>query len=230
MLFSFSPAYLKAQVPEMGNWLVYVGNQNFGNNKWVFHNEIQYRSYNFLGNQEQLLLRTGVGKYLTDKNNLLTIGYAFINSRPLTEVNSVIEINEAGEFRENRIWQQFLTKQNIGRVVLLHRYRFEQRFIENQSFKLRLRYFLGANIPISKPTMGENTYYLSFYNEVFLNTETESNAAIFDRNRLYGAIGYQVNSGLKLEIGMMRQGVNNSNFSRNQLQFVVFNNLPFRKP
>lgn len=225
----FSNTFLIAQVPETGNWMIYFGNQNFGNNKWVWHNEVQYRNYNFLGNTEQLLLRTGIGKYLGENNSLLSLGYAFIYTRPLSQIDGVIDVNETNDFEEHRIWQQLLTRQTIGKVALTHRYRFEQRFFENNDFRLRLRYFIGANIPLNKPRMEEKTYYFSFYNELFMLTNQRDAPNLFDRNRLFGAIGYQPHPRLRFEIGLMRQSVSNSVFSRNQLQFVVFNNLPFKK-
>jgi hypothetical protein len=227
LLFTVRTVY--AQVSDTGNWLIYFGNQNFANNKWVWHNELQYRNYNFIGNQEQLLLRTGVGRYLTENNNLLSFGYAFINTRPLSLQNDIVDVNEAGEFQEHRIWQQFLTRQIVGRVILTHRYRFEQRFFEGDDFRMRYRYFLGANVPLNKPKMESQTFYLSLYNEVFINSNNTDNPAIFDRNRLFGAMGYQMRPGLRFEVGIMRQSVNNSAFSRNQLQLVIFNNLPFKK-
>jgi len=48
---------------------------------------------------------------------------------------------------------------------------------------------------------------------------------LFDRNRLYGAIGYVINKNFKAEIGFMAQTVEHSN--RNQFQIAIFNNLPF---
>ncbi|MGY6559891.1 MAG: DUF2490 domain-containing protein [Nitritalea sp.] len=227
LLFFAGERAVYSQVPETGNWLIYFGNQNFGNNKWVFHNEIQYRNYNFVGNTEQLLIRTGIGRYLTENNNILSAGYAFIHTRPLGELDGILDVVEDRAFDEHRLWQQFWSRQNVGRLVLIHRYRFEQRFFGDDDFRMRWRYFLGANFPLNKNRMGEDTWYLSAYNEIFLNSNQEDNPAIFDRNRLYGAIGYQTSPRLRFEVGFMRQSTNNPLFTRNQLQFVIFNNLPF---
>jgi hypothetical protein len=86
---------------------------------------------------------------------------------------------------------------------------------------MRFRYFLGLNIPVNNKTMTEKTIYASVYNEVFLNAQN----SIFDRNRLYGAIGYVINKNFRTEVGFMAQTLENSN--RNQFQIVLFNNLPF---
>ncbi|MCH7397483.1 DUF2490 domain-containing protein [Belliella sp. DSM 107340] len=229
MMLVLTISISRAQVSDLGNWLIYFGNQDFGNGKWVWHNEIQYRNYNFLGNTEQLLLRTGVGKYVSDRNSLVSAGYTFVRTRPLVELDGVVDVNDAGKFQEHRTWQQFLTRHHVGRVFFTHRYRFEQRFFDNNDFRLRARYFLALHVPLNNMSMTPKTYYLSFYNEIFMNTQVENNPALFDRNRLYGAIGYQFNPSIRMEVGMMRQNVNNNLFSRNQLQFVVFNNLPIKR-
>ena len=81
--------------------------------------------------------------------------------------------------------------------------------------------FLGLNVPINNKTMSKNTLYASVYNEFFINGQKP----IFDRNRLYGALGYVINTHLKVEAGFMAQTLENTN--RNQFQIVLFNNIPF---
>ncbi len=206
--FSFS------QKSETGNWLIYFGNQKI-NEKWNWQNEIQLRSYDFVGDTNQLLLRTGIGYNLIENNNNLLLGYGFINTQKY-----ISNSNEKSSVNEHRIYQQFITKQNFGRLFLQHRYRIEERFIAND-FQLRLRYFLGINIPLNKKVLEKNAIYLSLYNEIFINSEKP----IFDRNRLYSAVGFVIDKNFKLEAGFMAQTLENSN--RNQFQIVIFNNLPF---
>jgi hypothetical protein len=203
-----------AQKSEVGNWFIYFGNQKINKNL-NFHNEIQYRNYNFIGDNNQLLVRTGIGYNLTENNNNVLLGYGFINT-----IRYVSNSDEKVETNEHRIFQQFITKQNLGRIFLQHRYRIEERFLPND-FQIRFRYFLAVNIPITKKTMEKNALYLSTYNEIFLNAVKP----IFDRNRLYGAIGYVINKNIKIEGGFMAQTLENSN--RNQFQIVLFNNIPF---
>ena len=190
----------------LGNWLVYIGNKQL-NSKWNLHHEVQYRNYNALGDLEQLLLRTGLGYHLGAKSNVL-LGYGYINSE-----NFIGNTDQERTIQEHRIFQQFITKQNIGRVKLQHRYRFEQRFIESD-FRTRFRYFLGLAIPFN-----ESKYYLSAYNEIFLNGD----AAVFDRNRIYGGLGYQVQKNWKIEIGYMNQIFESS--GRDQINLITFINF-----
>ncbi len=190
----------------LGNWLVYIGNKQL-NSKWNLHHEVQYRNYNALGDLEQLLLRTGLGYHLGAKSNVL-LGYGYINSE-----NFIGNTDQERTIQQHRIFQQFITKQNIGRVKLQHRYRFEQRFIESD-FRTRFRYFLGLAIPFK-----ESKYYLSAYNEIFLNGD----AAVFDRNRIYGGLGYQVQKNWKIEIGYMNQIFESS--GRDQINLITFINF-----
>ncbi len=205
---------VQAQKKDFGNWLMYFGNQKISK-KFNWHNEIQCRNYNGLGDVEQLLFRTGIGYNLTPNNNNILMGYAFIHSE-----NYVPNTANKVMVDEHRLFQQFITKQVFGRYNVLHRYRIEERFI-NTDFKIRCRYLVGFNIPINKKVMEKNAWYVAFYNEVFVNIERP----IFDRDRLYGAVGFCFNTFLKLELGVMTQ-MQETN-SRGQFQMAFYNNLPF---
>lgn len=202
------PVFMKAQESNFGNWLIYIGNKKI-NSKWNFHNEIQYRNYDAIGDLEQLLLRTGLGYTFNENKNNVLLGYGYILSE-----NYIDNSNEKVTINEHRIFQQFTSGQAIGKVKLNHRYRFEQRFVEDD-FKLRFRYFLGLNIPFSE----SNKFYFSAYNEIFLNTQS----SIFDRNRVYSGLGYRLNDRIKLELGYMSQLFESS--SRDQLNIITFVNF-----
>lgn len=207
----FAPKISNAQDSSLGNWLIYIGNKKI-DEKWNIHNEVQYRNYNAAGDLEQLLLRTGLGYNVTKNSNIL-LGYGYILSE-----NYIDDTDDKVTVNEHRIFQQFTTKQNIGKVGLSHRYRFEQRFVEDD-FKLRLRYFLGVNIPLQYKEDGKNPLYLSMYNEIFLNTKS----SVFDRNRVYGGIGYKFSKNLKLELGYMNQFFESS--GSDQINLIAFVNF-----
>ncbi|MDO5975682.1 DUF2490 domain-containing protein [Flavivirga jejuensis] len=203
------PIFMQGQDSNLGNWLIYIGNKKL-NSKWNIHNEVQYRNYNAIGDLEQLLLRTGLGYTFNENKNNVLLGYGYIASE-----NYIGNTDDKVSVNEHRLFQQFTSKQNIGRVKLNHRYRFEQRFVEDD-FKLRFRYFLGLNIPLCNKEDKSSKYYFSAYNEIFLNTKT----SIFDRNRVYGGIGYNINNNIRLEAGYMNQFFETS--SRDQLNIVTF--------
>ena len=206
------PYIATAQSSDFGNWLIYIGSKKV-NSKWNIHNEVQYRNYDAVGDLEQLLLRTGVGYNLSENNHNLLLGYGYILSQ-----NYVADTQEKTDVNEHRIFQQFTSKQKIGKVSLSHRYRFEQRFVE-ADFKMRLRYFLALKIPLIKSEAVPAKLYVSAYNEVFLNTES----SVFDRNRVYSGLGYQLYKNVRVEAGYMNQLFENS--SRDQFNLITFVNF-----
>ncbi|WP_452601509.1 DUF2490 domain-containing protein [Pontimicrobium sp. MEBiC06410] len=203
------PKLANAQESDFGNWLIYIGGKKL-NSKWNIHNEVQYRNYDAIGDLEQLLLRTGVGYNLSENNNNVLLGYGYILSE-----NYIGDTDDKVSVNEHRIFQQFTTKQSVGRLKLGHRYRFEQRFVESE-FKMRFRYFLSLKYPLGLNEEQDYKVYLSAYNEIFLNTKS----SVFDRNRLYGGVGYKLNKSLRFELGYMNQFFENS--GRDQLNIITF--------
>jgi len=72
---------------------------------------------------------------------------------------------------------------------------------------------LGLTYPI------DDQFYLSSYNEIFINAEQNA----FDRNRLYGGLGYKLFDSAKIELGYMNQFLTNSN--RDQINLIGFVNF-----
>lgn len=215
-IFYLFSLFSNAQKSDFGNWLIYFGNQPLSK-KINWHNEVQYRNFNAIGDLEQLLIRTGLGYNLAENNHNVLLGYGFIHAQPYNALT-----NNKNHINEHRIFQQYIYKHKYSRIIFLHRLRYEQRFI-NDNFNTRYRYFLALNIPINKAVMQKNTIYASIYNELFLHG---TQAKMYDRNRLYGAIGLQLSQYFKLEIGAMSQIL--AKTQRTQFQIVVFNTLPFQ--
>jgi len=109
--------------------------------------------------------------------------HTYIHSEPY-----VAGTDQKTNVNEHRIFQQLISRQQFGRVYLQHRYRIEERFIEDD-FKMRFRYFLGLNVPLNKKEMVKDAIYLSLYNEIFL----QDRDPVFNRDRIYGALGYVLN-------------------------------------
>lgn len=203
------PLTVWAQPSNLGNWFIYLGDKKI-NNKWNWHHEVQYRDYQLFGDIDQLLLRTGIGYNLTENNNNILLGIAFVHSEPYTAGT-----DNKTSFKEYRSFQQLITRQIFGRLSLQHRYRFEQRFFVND-FRLRLRYFLSLNYVLHKNPDATRAFYISAYNEIFLHLKKN----YFDRNRLYGGFGYKFSKKIRTEIGLMNQST--ITVSRNQLNLITF--------
>jgi len=109
---------------------------------------------------------------------------------------------------------------NAGKTVSIrHRFRFEERFIEDQDFRSRARYTIFVNINFYKDEQ-LSKFYLPFWNEVFINGETElrnSTVNRFDRNWSFGGLGYGISPALSAQAGYMREITN----STSKGQFVL---------
>jgi hypothetical protein len=122
---------------------------------------------------------------------------------------------------EKRLWEQIVLTQYSHRLKLEHRYRIEQRWFTfrdgRTEFRQRFRYRVNAFLPINHKKIEPGTVFLVAYNEIFLNPR----GPVFERNRVYGGVGYQFNKHLFLQVGYVNQA--NYNYTANQGQFILQN-------
>ena len=216
LLFIASSFTVWGQQPpsQTGNWLMYFG-QNRISDKLSIHTEFQYRNHTAIPvNPEQLMIRTGLNYHLNE-NAFVTAGYAYIPSYFYDTEQS------APEQEEHRIWQQLIMNNYLGRVKFEHRYRVEQRWVEDD-YRNRFRYRLMAFIPLNKKQMEPKTIFIGLYDEIFVNGEQ----VFFDRNRAYAALGYQINATTQVQAGLLHQQI--SGFGKRYLQFTLVYNPDFR--
>ena len=211
-----------AQINEdkLGAWYMYFYNTTIKTGPWGVQGDIQYRNFNLMGDLEQLLLRSGITYKPQNANIKFTLGYGHITTGTFGDDESTTQ--------ESRIYQEALYPVKFGeRFFTNHRFRYEQRFVESQDFRTRYRYTLFVNIPINQKTMGKNTLYLALYNELFINGERKvgnnKKVELFDRNRLYAALGFYIQKQLKVQLGVMTQTTNA--VEKNQLQLSIHQNI-----
>ncbi len=201
--------------PQLGSWYMYYGNTKVENTKWNFNYDIQNRNHTFITDLNQMLLRGSV-QYVWFDNLTVGSGYAFVHTEQFEKPDN--------PFAENRIFQDVLTNQKIASNTLKHRFRLEQRFIDNQDFKSRFRYQLGLDIPLYQNTEKNQNLYATLYNEIFMNVDkTSRKTNPFDRNRLYFGAGFKVNTNLAFQLGWMNQMLQNNSYQ--QLMFSLHHNL-----
>jgi hypothetical protein len=214
-IFFFQTKNMNAQPDqdEMGGWYMYFFNTTFNESPWGVQGDIQLRNWNIDGDMEQLLLRGGL-TYSPDMADIkVTLGYGNISTGVYGPDKSTSS--------ESRIYQEVLFPVKFGnRIYTNHRFRYEQRFVEDQEFRTRYRYNLFLNIALNNAEMEKKTLYLALYNELFINGQrnigNENTVEIFDRNRFYCALGYVIKPGRKVQLGVMKQTTDN--WSKNQLQ------------
>jgi hypothetical protein len=197
---------------DLGIWYMYFG-MNKVSERFSIHTEAQFRYYETSGNFNQLLLRTGLNYHISSEA-IATIGYAYIETDPTFETFP----NEDRLF-ENRIFEQFILKNKVWKLLFEHRFRFEQRFLHEQNFsdfENRARYRIQITLPLTK------TFFLNFYDEIFLNLQNEP----FGQIRLYVALGIFLMDDLSIQLGYLKNHFSSVNYDR--LQIGVFYNPDLR--
>ena len=220
LIFVLFVSSVNAQGPDedqLGAWYMYFWNTTIKESNWGLQGDYQYRDWRGLGDREQLLLRTGITYEPTDSGVKFTLGYANITTGQYGK-----EIDNPSS--ENRLYQEALFSNSLlKRLLLTHRMRYEQRWVENQDFRTRYRYMLFVNVPFKGTTLSKGTPYFAFYNEVFINGERKigngRSAQFFDRNRTYLGLGYALTDKIRFQLGWMEQTT--VNWQKGQLQFSM---------
>jgi hypothetical protein len=211
LLFFGLNSYSQKEIVSQNNaWIMFYGNHKLSKN-WGIHTEYQWRRADFFNSWQQSLMRLGL-EYYTNNGIQLTAGYGWIKSFPYGEQPI------PKTFDEHRIWQQLIFRSNYSRIKLDHRYRLEQRFLENWilnsdekfelegfRFKQRVRYRLQVVFPLNNKEMIENTLFFSLYDEIFLGFGKGIGNNIFDQNRLYGALGWRFDENTNVQLGYKNQ-------------------------
>jgi hypothetical protein len=235
---TFNAFSSKAQtVDQFNSWWMYFGNHRISD-KIGLHTEYQFRRSDFGSEWQQSLARIGVDYYLPNKT-MVTAGYGWIVSFPYGE--QPIDLS----FNEHRIWQQLILQQNTGRFYFHHRYRLEQRFLENVSrntagekvtdgfrFRQRARYRFLVTVPLTRNTLSDNTLFFAAYDEPFLGFGKGIQRNILDQNRLYFALGWRFNANTNVQLGYLNHYVIKGNGDLREdnhtLQVGLTHNMDFR--
>jgi hypothetical protein len=195
-------------------WISYLGNHKISN-KLGIHTEYQCRREDGFQNWQQSLMRVGFD-YNVNPSLSITAGYGWIITFPYGDQPIY------HDFNEHRIWQQVNMKNKIESkwrtIDVQHRYRLEQRFMENyiknafgdvaktdNIFRQRFRYRAMVLIPLNKKTMQDNTLFLNVNDEIFLGFGKGIAKNVLDQNRFNVALGWRFNSNFNVQIGYLNQ-------------------------
>ncbi len=215
LIISITPLDLFAQKQidnQNNSWYMYFGNHKISDS-WGLHTEYQWRRHDLGQTWQQSLARIGVD-YYSKKGPQITTGYGWIVSYPYGKQ----PINYS--FNEHRIWQQLILKSKAGRFNFNHRYRLEQRFLEQKSFdstsmdydisesykfKQRARYRFMVSIPLNNKEMIDKTWFIGLYDEVFLGFGKNIDKNIMEQNRISATLGYKFNKNYNIQGGYLNQ-------------------------
>lgn len=204
-VFMFSFFLIQAQSlvkPKTGGyWLSYMGDNKI-NEHIGLHTEAQLRNIFIDESVETKVFRVGLNYYF-QPNAILTAGYAFIANFPNEDYL------DASRIIENRIWQQVLVRHKSRVLFMEHRYRLEQRFLNNQTngtynIDNRFRYRFQAIFPFYTLSPKLRHVFLIANNEIMINFKKDP-SLLFDRNRLSAGLGYQISPKFNLQFTYLNQ-------------------------
>lgn len=206
--------------PNLESRYKYNGNLEIRESPWAIKGEFQFSNHNFIGNLQQLLIRTGLQYTLKNELTSFQAGYSLVTNQTEKLTNSI---------QENASFQEAVLRQGIARLWFSHRFRYEQRWITNSEFRTRIRYGISLNVPLnSKNSWEKGSYYLQASDDVFINGKRIGQSlGYFDRNRLYLGLGYRYISNLAIQIGIMEQTT--KSITRTLLQFSFNHQMYSRK-
>lgn len=234
----FSQSHHKHYYNNTG-WLMYFGNHKISE-RIGLHVEAQWRRSEFVAAPKQLLLRAGLNVY-TGEKTFFTAGYAYVETYPYGDLPSPIT------FPEHRVWEQFQVKTQLSRLEMISRFRLEQRYVyapvydktENaynvskHVYTNRFRLLTRFSLPLNGKEITDKVFYLSAYDELFVNFGKNIGANVFDQNRAYVAIGYKVPLLGRVELGYLYQTIIKSDGIRvennHAIQASISSNISFKK-
>lgn len=180
------------------------------NKKWSITNELHERTGSFFHNHATFIARPSVDFNLNE-NVEFAIGYSFVQTSsyfpyftPLPKI-------------EHNVWQQVMLKQNISNTTILHRFRQENRFIDNivlngsdfekNGFKYvnRFRYRITLNHEFYEFSKTNHELFAVFFDELWINQTKKLLPKEFTRNWLFLGLGYKFSENSNLQAGFMHQ-------------------------
>jgi hypothetical protein len=217
-------------------WFAYTGQYKVSNH-WGYHVEAQFRMDNQLKQNQQNLFRIGAIYYL-NSNKSFSAGYGLI-----TTYNAGVD----DYFKENRLWEQYQysKKWNETKNTIIHRFRFENRWVEKlilsnnnvvslgNSFQNRLRYLNRNLFHILNFKSTNEELYAILQNEVFLNVgDNNVNSKLLDQNRFLVGLGLNYNKNIRLELGYMNHFITSTsatNVMNHTISVSLIQNLDLQK-
>jgi hypothetical protein len=197
---------------ELGSWYMLYGTFRVSD-KISINTGIELRYYEIITNYNLDLFGTGMSYHINPKT-ALTVNYSYL------DIDRSIEFTEISNTIEHRLYEQINNKHNLWNLPINHRLRIEHRFLHtmnDNTIQNRLRYRLGTKIKLGR------TFYITTNHELFVNFTEE----VFRENRTYVALGIRLHKTLKLQLGYMKQHINNLNLDR--LQIGIYLNTDLRK-
>jgi len=199
----------------LGNWEVLILKGNF-TKRIFFLGEFNFRNNDFHSTYDYCEYKAGIGYSLT-RTFGISLGAGGYNS------------NLTGSFlttqplqKEFRMWLDLMLRNSYKRLNFDHRLRFEQRY-RSIGTSQRIKYRIALAVPVSKPTLSDNTFLLASSDEMYFGQSHPT----FEMNRFYVGAGYKLNDTFTFHSGIMHQTDYkiSPGISKNFLQMMIIFNF-----
>ncbi|WP_313383497.1 DUF2490 domain-containing protein [Chishuiella sp.] len=216
LLFVFSVSNAQTKPVNYNMWYQYLMNAKL-DDKMTLTALSQYRSFDMLLDA-RLFVAAAYVDYSIDKKISVGGGGMFLL------LESYDKNNNKKERSEKRIFQQATITDNIGRTLISHRFRIEERFLNNPNeFIVRLRYLTSFRIPLNKATEKQILYGI-IKNEIRISAIKDKP---FDSDRITIGTGFNLSKKSALEINLISQLAERK--TSNYLNVVFRNKFDWRK-
>lgn len=209
LIFLSSSAY--SQTSALGGWGIVTLNlpsdtsHRFGMYAEVKVQADEIKFDNYYHNE----VKGGISYALSNTYTFLVGGGRYTTFHPDNIADSVII--------EDRVFEQLSFTSNLGRILFDHRYRMEQRWI-NEKFRTSFRYKANVILPINHRKLQSGTFFLSAFDEISLGLKAYS----FERNRISASLGMQFSRTFTITAGWINED-NESHASHLEKENLVVN-------
>jgi hypothetical protein len=212
MVFVANATKSFSQNKALGTWTL-INTEYYYKNKYFLWAEVQTRSQEVYNDFYYHEMKGGVG-FKPNSNVTFLLG-----------VGQYGTYGNGGNFKspvmhEFRLWEQLVLNNTFGRGKIEHRYRIEQRW-RGGEYRNRFRYRFNPVISINKKKLEKGSLFVTAYDEIFL-TDVGPH---FERNRVFGGLGYQFSNPLMVQAGWLNQfdyGADHSSSNKNFLQVGLY--------
>jgi len=197
----FKPAVSRLWINTYGN--IRLSDKFF----WVAQTHFRFQESDnmpFAGQIAQLYNRHAISYLFSKKFNFSLGGVLRVNFN-----TDDIPDDELPSVPEWRIWHEYLFAVPLHRIMVYHRLRLEHRwtkgFTENSEYiyRNRWRYMLNVKVPINKPKLAPNTFYIAPEAELIMQSGKPVINSPMEDLRLHTSFGYIIKPQLTVATGLM---------------------------
>lgn len=199
---ALTPAQAAPVKDDWGMWLSNTYQTDFGGSNYLAFLELAPRTKHDNGEFSQIIVRPLIGYKLTKKLQLW-LGYTWQG-----EYGKETDFDLATEdFMQQVQWIDNWTPQ----VNFQYRFRFEERFFENEdtAYRMRHRFRLTYTLPETQAYLIALDELFVYFNSINHGRLANSVQPGINQNRSYVGIGYKITPKINIDTGYQFQYINN---------------------